>query len=196
RKLFIEGYRELQASEPERLDAVRREVEEYDAELDVYRLRDEQVAAAYPPPVVWRFTVRTLGRLLWQFPLGVTGTVLGVLPFTASDLVARRSPEPDTDSTYKIVAGMVFYPLFWLLQGIAAGLWLGPWWGVAVGLLGPVGGYYAVKMHQHGGAFLRHARAFVFFRGSGPRIRALRGRRGRILAAVEALAGRDLEAVD
>ncbi|MEM1178387.1 MAG: 1-acyl-sn-glycerol-3-phosphate acyltransferase [Acidobacteriota bacterium] len=188
RQLFIEEYLELQAQEPRRLAALRQDVEAYDAELDVYQLRDEQVVAAYPQPVVLRFVGRTLRRLLWQLPLGLVGTVLGFLPFWVCDVASKRSPEPDTDSTYKIVAGLIFYPLFWLLQGLALGWWLGPWWGVGAALLGPLGGYYAIKLHQSGGAFLRHARAFVFFRGSGPRIRALRERRDRILAAVQALA--------
>ena len=188
RQLFIDGYAELKQREPELVERVRREVAEYDAELELYRLHDRHVIADYPPPVVFRFTIETLNELLARLPLGVIGTVLNFVPFWACDLASRRAPKPDEISTYKIVAALFFYPLTWLLEGVLVGWLLSPAWGVAAALLGPLSGYFAIRLQQHMGSFIRHARAFLFFRAPSARMASLRERRSALLEDMRRLA--------
>ena len=188
RQLFIDGYAELKQREPEQVERVRREVAEYDAELELYRLHDRHVIADYPPPIVLRFIIEMLYKLLGRLPLGVIGTILNFVPYWACDLASRRAPKPDEISTYKIVAALFFYPLTWLLEGALVGWLLSPSWGAVVALLGPLSGYFAIRLQQHTGSFIRHARAFLFFRGASARMARLRERREALLKDMRRLA--------
>ncbi|MEM6797560.1 MAG: hypothetical protein AAF725_26570, partial [Acidobacteriota bacterium] len=150
-----------------------------------------QVQASYPPSVVWRFTLESLALLAWRLPLGVLGTVLNAPPFWLVGVIARRfSTGPDSDATYKLLPSIFLYPLTWLAQAAAAAAFLGSWWGLLAFFLGPIGGFFAIRLHQRADIFLRHARAFLLWRGGSRRLLELRERRRALLGSVERLAAR------
>jgi hypothetical protein len=125
-RAFVEGYRDLCRRYPERVEAVEGAVREYDRLLRAFELRDEQVAAVYPPQPVVRFVVRTLLRLLVHLPLAAVGTVLNILPYYLVRLVAlvvRR--HPDQVATYKVFGGFFLYPLTWIVEAVLAVRWTG-----------------------------------------------------------------------
>ena len=171
RQAFARGYRELERSHPERTAAVARAVEEYDAMLRAFGLRDRQVAARYPPSGVLRFLTRTLFTMLLLLPMAAVGTVLNYLPYRVLGWIASRFQDlPDQQATYKVFPGLALYPLTWLLEaGLAGGLarstlgtgaggWLS---GLGVLLLGPVTGWVALQFHDTRRRFLHEVRAFV-----------------------------------
>lgn len=170
RQAFARGYRELGKSHPEQTQAVTRAVEEYDAMLRAFRLRDRQVAARYPPIGVLRFLARTLFTMLVLLPLAAVGTVLNYLPYRVLGWIASRFEDlPDQQATYKVFPGLVLYPLTWLVEaGLTGGLasrplgsggaWLT---GAGLFLLGPVSGWVALRFHDTRRRFLHEVRAFV-----------------------------------
>lgn len=207
-KLFRAGYRELRDELPEEVHETARAVEEYDRQLELYDLDDQQVAARYRPAAVIRFALRSLVLILLRLPLGILGTAFNYLPYRAAGEVADRySPSHDVDSTYKVLASLVFFPLGWLAWGWGAAAWVGssreelalgpPWlWGLGVFLLAAFTGYVALRLHQRRDHFLRQARAFLLLHTGWRGVDELRRRRERVREKVEALVERWREGRD
>jgi hypothetical protein len=83
-----------------------------------------------------------------RLPLALAGTVLNLVPFLVTDAVVRIFRLQQTAATYKLFGALVFYPLAWLLEALAAGLALGARWGVAVALAAPVSGFVALSFWE------------------------------------------------
>ncbi|MFL5391929.1 MAG: lysophospholipid acyltransferase family protein [Myxococcales bacterium] len=190
-RAFVEGYHDLRRRHPDRVEAVEGAVREYDRLLKAFELRDDQVAAAYPPNPVIRFVVRTVLRLLVHLPLAAIGTVLNIIPFwlvRAVAWVVRRSP--DQVATYKVFGGLVLYPLAWLAEAILAARWThNAWLGALVFLAGPLTGYAAMLFREQSGLFWNEARAYLLLRTRKRLAAELKTRRDHVLREVEALAG-------
>lgn len=189
-RAFIEGYQEMRSRFPERVKAVEDAVEEYDRLLRAFRLRDDQVASAYPSSPVLRFVARTLLRLLVHLPLAVVGFILNVIPYHLARLAGwfvRRSP--DQVASYKVFGGLVLFPLTWILVGyltyketeeIGAG--------ILVALLGPFTGYAAMLFHERQQLFWREARAYLVLRTRTRVAEELKSAREKVLREVQDLA--------
>lgn len=170
RRAFAQGYRQLKENHPQRTKAVTRAVEEYDAMLGAFGLRDRQVAARYPPTGVLRFLLRTLLTMLVLLPLAAVGTMLNYLPYRVLGGIASRFEDlPDQQATFKVFPGLVVFPFTWLVAGALAG-WLasrplgtGAAWliGAGVFLLGPAAGWVALRFHDTRRRLLHEVRAFV-----------------------------------
>lgn len=189
-RAFVEGYHDLCRRYPERVEAVEGAVREYDHLLKAFGLRDDQVAAAYPPSPVLRFVVTTVLRLVVHLPLAAVGTLLNIVPFWLVRLVAwvvRRSP--DQVATYKVFGGLVLYPLAWLAEGIIAARWTdNAWVGALVFLAGPLAGYAAMLFREQSGLFWNEARAYLFLRTRRRLAAELKTRRDQVFREVEDLA--------
>lgn len=87
-----------------------------------------------------------LGRIL-ALPVFILGCALNWFPYRIpgwiSDALSRT---PDEPATYKLLAGLMAFPLAWAAEtAIAAGL-AGPVWGVAVAVAAPASGYAALRL--------------------------------------------------
>jgi len=188
-RAFIAAYRELARRAPQRVAAVAAAVAAYDELLALYRLRDAQVAASYPLHGVWRFVAKSLGLMLVRLPLALLGTAIHAAPYFAADRVARRpGRSADVEATYKILAGMIFYPLTWLLWAVLGGWLGGAWVALAAALVGPLSGFVALRFHQRREYFGREVRAYLLLRSGKRAMAELRQRRRAVLAQVQALA--------
>jgi glycerol-3-phosphate O-acyltransferase/dihydroxyacetone phosphate acyltransferase len=189
RRAFLEGYREMRESHPEKVAAAAKCVQEYDALLRAFDLRDDQVGAAYPPSPVLRFIGRTLLRLLVHLPLAVVGTVLNYPAYRLiGEIVKRFIRDPDQTATYKVFGSFLFFPAAWLAEGWLAGYYLGGWIGVLVALAAPPTGYIALLFHDRRAIFSHEARAFLLLRTRRRLAAELKERRGGVLRQVEELA--------
>ena len=85
----------------------------------------------------------------------------------------------EEEATDKIAAGLVFYPLFWILETWAALRWGGPWIAVALlALLFPAA-FFALAWHERLERLRRDTRAFAScLRDRGLPARLLAARRG------------------
>jgi glycerol-3-phosphate O-acyltransferase/dihydroxyacetone phosphate acyltransferase len=190
RRAFLEGYRELRESHPEKVAAAAGCVREYDRLLEAFGLRDDQVGAAYPPSPVLRFAGRSLLRLLVHLPLAAIGTLLNYPAYRlVGEIVKRVLRLPaDQTATYKVFGALLFFPLAWIAEGFLAGHYLGGWTGAAVALLAPPTGYLALLFHDRRAIFWHEARAYLLLRTRRRLAAELKGRRDAVLRQVEELA--------
>jgi glycerol-3-phosphate O-acyltransferase/dihydroxyacetone phosphate acyltransferase len=194
RRAFLEGYREMRESHPEKVAAAARCVQEYDALLRAFDLRDDQVGAAYPPSPVLRFIGRTLLRLLVHLPLAVVGTVLNYPAYRLiGEIVKRVIRDRDQLATYTVFGAFLVLPLAWIAEGWLAGRYfpgesLKPWIGLAVALAAPPTGYVALLFHDRRAIFWHEARAFLLLRTRRRLAAELKERREGVLRQVEELA--------
>lgn len=165
-RAFIEGYEDLRRRFPERVAAVVEAVRSYDRLLHAMRLRDDQVAAAYPFSPVLRFIGRTLLRLLIHLPLAILGTILNWPTYRLIGLIAPLVAKgiPDQVATYKLFGAVLFFPLTWIAEAVLAGRWLGWWSAPLVLLLAPLAGWAALLFHETHTSFWKEAWAYLLLR--------------------------------
>jgi 1-acyl-sn-glycerol-3-phosphate acyltransferase len=188
RRAFLDAYRELRARHPERIAAVAAAVRDYDRLLNAFHLRDDQVAAAYPPSPVLRFVGRALLRLLVHLPVAVVGTVLTWPVYRLVGAIVRRATRnPDQVATLKVFAALFLYPLAWIAEGWLLGRYLGAWIGAAVAFLAPFAAYGALLFHDQRLVFWREARAYLFLRTRRRAVSELKARRVAVLREIEDL---------
>jgi 1-acyl-sn-glycerol-3-phosphate acyltransferase len=168
-RVFAEGYRQMRARHPERVERAAEAVRIYDGLLTTGGLRDRHVASRYPLPPVARFLRRSLGTLLVRLPLALVGTVLNALPYQVVSLLGRRVHGLDQKATWKVLPGLALYPLTWLAEAVAAGWWAARWSGaawagwlvaLAVLLLAPLSGWEALLFHDRRSRLQHEVAAF------------------------------------
>ena len=114
------GY--LREVEPLRVAALRRRLERYVKDLDLAGLTDRDVSQGYPFRAVLRYVLRQGFALVLGLPLALWGLINHALPYGITALVVRAlKPEADVEATYKVVVGLVLYPVCWAFEGW--GLW-------------------------------------------------------------------------
>ncbi len=194
-RAFIEGYGELSRREPQRTAQAGEAVDRYLRLLNALGLRDDQVAATYPPAPVARWLGLTLLRLTVVLPLALLGIALNWLPYRAVGAIAARAArEPDMPASFKVFGGMVLYPLAWLLAAGLAGWWAGPPLGaraaaaLAVFAAGPLTGWIALHFDDRRARLWREARAYLLLRSRRAITEELRNRRQTAVREVLALA--------
>ncbi len=190
RRALLSGYRDLSARCPERVAAAAAAVRRYDRLLRALGLRDDQVAAAYPPGGVARFVSRSLLRLLVHLPLAVAGTALNLLPYLLVSLIARQVRHlPDQGATWKVFPSLLVYPLGWIAAGFAVARLSGSaWLGALAALAALPTGWAALRFHETRLRFAREARAYLVLRSRRRIAAELRARREHVYREVEALA--------
>lgn len=163
RRRASRAYRYLVEHDPARLEALRGLMERYLKDVESAALGTAVGFHPPPAPVALRYGVRQLAILLGGLPLALWGLASHALPYWLTGTAARLlRPEPDVEATYKLAAGLVLYPLAWLLEGWLA--WRAGGGGLLalfVVLLGP-GGFFALawaerlrRLYREGRALLR-----------------------------------------
>jgi glycerol-3-phosphate O-acyltransferase / dihydroxyacetone phosphate acyltransferase len=189
RRRVTQRYRQLAAARPERVAPIVAALAEYDRLLSRHGVRDEQVGAAYPWPSVAAFLLESLLLLLVRLPLAAVGTLLGYVPYRICGwLGALAARDPDQPATFKLFGGIFLFPLFWAVEASLAGWRWGGLAVLAVLVLGPLGGWAAVRFRDRLRWLASEARAFVLLRRPGGAGDELRARRDVVRREVLALA--------
>jgi hypothetical protein len=119
----------------------------------------------------------------------VGGWLRHLLPCALTNLVVRLvRPDPDLEATVKIVAGLILYPVCWLLEGIVAWYVGGPWLaaGFVVWLI--PGGIWLLAWHGRWAHLVRQARGSLCVWRNRRRCHALLAERRAIVGDMRALA--------
>jgi glycerol-3-phosphate O-acyltransferase / dihydroxyacetone phosphate acyltransferase len=181
--------RELQQRAPERLAALRRRVEAYSKDLERLGASDVEIGASYPTGVALGWAAREGLSLLLGLPLALLGMLLHAGPYWLTASVVRALGRPaEEEATYKIVAGTLFYPLCWSVEGWVA--WtLGGGWGLAALLaaLLPTG-FFALGWQERSRRVARETRAFLRFLVDRDLRQRLIARRHALVEEITALA--------
>jgi len=176
------AYRWLRSSAPAEVEHFRREVEEYELELQRLGVTPETLGRAYGPTIVLRYAAREIVPVLLGLPLALLGLVLHALPYQLVRLGIRLArPDPDVEATYKLAGGVLIYPLAWALEAWLVARLVGPWAAVALLLALVPAGFLALAWQRRVQAVAREATALAHFLGR-------RGLHARLLARRRALA--------
>jgi hypothetical protein len=135
----------FQEREPERVERIAHQVDEYRALLAAYRVRDPAVRA--------RLETHGLGdhvRRSWQATLGLPvfayGAVVNFLPYYLPRLIAHRLADKETTyATTRLLAAVVAFPLFWGLETWLVARVAGPAWAIAFAISLPITGLVAYR---------------------------------------------------
>jgi 1-acyl-sn-glycerol-3-phosphate acyltransferase len=113
-----ERYRHLARHEPERLADYVGRLQRFIAELHAAGLSPRALTAPRAGVSAVRFALHQAFVLLVGTPLALCGFLIHGLPYTLVGVAVRLIPHTaEEDATDKIAAGLVLYPLFWILEG-------------------------------------------------------------------------------
>ncbi len=90
--------------------------------------------------------------LLW-WPIVMIGRALNIVPFVAVRTAAKRQ-QLNFRATFKILLGLVLYPIWWIALGIVVGWLTVPLIGIVVAIVAPPLGYLSARVNGR----LRHVR--------------------------------------
>jgi glycerol-3-phosphate O-acyltransferase/dihydroxyacetone phosphate acyltransferase len=196
RRRATRAYRYLSRHDPGRLSRLRGEMERYIKDLDAAGLRTAVLLKPPAPGVALRYAGVQLAALLGGLPLALWGLASHALPYWLTWAAARLlRPSGDVEATYKLVAGVVLYPLAWI--GEAWLLWRvggGGLLALFLALLVP-GGFFALSWSERLGRLYRETRALLRLVLDRDLARHLAERRREILAEMEAAVARVPEPV-
>jgi glycerol-3-phosphate O-acyltransferase/dihydroxyacetone phosphate acyltransferase len=196
RRRATRAYRYLLHHDPAGIEILRGLVERYVKDVEAASLG---TAVGLRPPgarVVLRYAVRQLAILLGGLPLALWGLASHAVPYWLTWVVAKLlRPEPDVEATYKLVAGVVMYPLAWIAEGWLLWRWGGGWpLALFVALLLP-GGFFALAWSERLRRLYRESRALLRLLVDRDLGRHLGGRRRAILDEMERAVARVPEPV-
>lgn len=181
-------YRSLLQSAPDRVAALRGELEAFDAELEKAGLAAVHLSRAYSVVVVARFALSEGLSLFLGAPLALFGVAAHVLPYQLTAAAVRLLPHTDEeDATDKIAAGLVLFPLAWSAEAYAVfavggGLALA----IFLAVLLPTG-FFALAWRGRLERVNQEARAFARFVRDRDLPRRLRQRRQALATELQAL---------
>jgi glycerol-3-phosphate O-acyltransferase / dihydroxyacetone phosphate acyltransferase len=196
RRRATRAYRYLIHHDPAGVEILRGLVERYVKDVEAASLH---TAVGLRPPgarVVLRYAVRQLAILLGGLPLALWGLASHAVPYWLTWAAAKLlRPEPDVEATYKLVAGLVMYPLAWMVEGWLLGRWGGGWpLALFVVLLFP-GGFFALAWSERLRRLYRESRALLRLLVDRDLGRHLGGRRRAILHEMDRAVARVPEPV-
>jgi 1-acyl-sn-glycerol-3-phosphate acyltransferase len=162
RRRATRAYRYLLHHDPAGIEILRRLVERYVKDVEAASLG---TAVGLTPPgarVVLRYAVRQLAILVGGLPLALWGLASHAAPYWLTWVAAKLlRPEPDVEATYKLVAGVVMYPLAWIAEGWLLWRWGGGWpLALFVVLLIP-GAFFALAWSERLRRLYRESRALL-----------------------------------
>jgi hypothetical protein len=182
--------------EPARLDALRDRLAAWVLAVEQMGLTPRQLGevhltATQEPLRAARFVVRQLVALVVGLPLATIGAIMWAAPFWLVHAIWRVSGyETDTGATVKVLASVVFFPLWWLfLMGalILADLDAAA---VACGTLGPWLGLLTRHFFRRRAFALRHIVGTVKLWSQGRIGDDVRAERDALCAEIDGLAAR------
>ncbi len=184
RRLIARGIEALRARDPERLAEIVARVDDYDANLGRFGLRDRDLDREVPVAAAVRFAVREGALALLLAPLAILTLAVFAVPYWITGEFARRAPDIQSRATWQLLAGAVSYPT-WI--GVVAAT-IGAGAGMPAGLLSvpglavlALGGMGAVEREV---SVLRTVRAFRALRRTPAEARAALHRQRAAIADV------------
>jgi glycerol-3-phosphate O-acyltransferase / dihydroxyacetone phosphate acyltransferase len=188
RRRATRAYRYLLHREPARIEALRGSMERYVKDVDAAGL---STAVGLKPPaarVALGYAARKLVVLIAGLPLAVWGLATHLPPYWLTWAAVRLlRPEADVEATYKLVAGLVLYPLAWIVEGwLAWRFGSGGLLALFLVLLAP-GGFFALAWSERLRRLYREGRALLRLLVDRDLARHLAERRRGILAEMDAV---------
>lgn len=158
------GYQVLQHDSPQELDQLSTRIRRYRHEL---RRLGIDAGEVYLPMHLGRallFVARELELIVVGAPLALFGALNHLAPYWIVRRVAQRlSKDKDHWASNVIYPGLVVFPLFYLIQLLAAWLLLPVAWALLYSVALPYTGYYALLYGDRFTTTFRRSRTFLYF---------------------------------
>lgn len=157
RNRILGGYHHLVERAPERVSALISRIEELATELETAGL---PIDARPHRSGLDALRLRHVLALLSLSPLALVGTLLHLPAYVLIRSIAFRysKNEMAVVATTKLVAGLLFFPLTWLLGAFGVvSLWGGTWGAVAF-FIGPLLGWVTMHFHDFLASWGHHLR--------------------------------------
>jgi hypothetical protein len=180
--------RRLPAREQPRVETLRHRLGRYQRVLARAALGPRSLPRTGPPGRREPGRTREALLLFVELPFVVGGWLRHLLPFLLTALLVRLArPEPVMEATWKLVGGLVLYPLCWLLEALAAWALGGPWLLAAFLVWLVPGGLWLLAWHGRRARLVRQARAALWARRHRRRCDTLLAERRAIVDDMRAL---------
>jgi 1-acyl-sn-glycerol-3-phosphate acyltransferase len=190
------AYGHLAERAPDRIGRLAAALEGFAADVARAGATAGDLGGSYAPATVARYAAREAAALGLGLPFALLGLALHGVPYQLTRAVARLvGSSGDAEATYKLMAGVVLFPLAWLAEGwlawrLGGGLFLG----LFAVLLLPAG-FFALGWWERLARVRRDTRGFLdFLRRRDLRARLLARRRA-LAAELTALAAEVPDAV-
>lgn len=96
-------------------------------------------------PLAWL----RLGSEILALPVFILGCALNWIPYRIPGWISDGlSTTPDEPATYKLLAGLLAFPLAWVAETAIAARLAGPAWGLAMTVVAPASGYAALRLRE------------------------------------------------
>jgi hypothetical protein len=156
------GYEHLREREPARVERTVQRVRQFEDALAQLGLPIDHPAKLERARAA-RWTVVRLTSLALLLLPGLFGIVVHVLPYRIIDVLAHRVARQhgggqDVLATLKMIAGLLVFPLTWLLLAIAAGLALRPIAALAAVVVLPICAWAGLRLVELFSDFAARAR--------------------------------------
>jgi 1-acyl-sn-glycerol-3-phosphate acyltransferase len=185
-RVLANAYQRLMTLDPQKAQRIAEEARHFVAMLDAIGVDNPYDLERPRPPTLSKLVRDAAWYAALVLP-ALAGWLLNAPPYYSIGPLARRVAGDDTDivSTVKALAGMLLYPMTWVIEAAVVGL-LTQWqWGIAALFAGPLTGIAAVHFFERAslrrdalvGTWLRWTRASV--------VDAVRTRRKQLAALVD-----------
>jgi 1-acyl-sn-glycerol-3-phosphate acyltransferase len=158
----------LREADPERVERLYADVDNFAWTLDVLgvRPRDLDREARLHSTLGW--AAKVLGLLCVGGPIAAAGHVIFFLPYRLTDWISTRPQiRLERQSTWKLLGGAVLYVGWIALLSLAAGIALGPKWGLACAAALPLLAIVTQLVRDHWRAARVQARRYLLLRRKG-----------------------------
>lgn len=148
-KELAAAYRRLSIEDPDEATAIAEDARHFVSMLEAIGVDNPfDLERPTTPPLT-----RVIGDALWYAglaPFAAIGWLLNAAPYYGIAPLATRIAGEDTDliSSVKAIAGLLFYPLTWLVEAVTVGWVSSLEAGIGVLIAGPLAGIVAVRFFE------------------------------------------------
>jgi len=186
---FVERYLAL-ADQPE-MQAFRKEVEDYQARLELLGLKDHHLRRPITPGYALRKVVLRTLTLFALLPLAIPGALLHLpVGWLAAFVGERFSYEYDDVATLKVFATILLLPVLYLLIAVFVGLNFGAGWAVVAMIALTFSFFASVRLIEMEAGLLYSVLSLLRLTRLGQDLDDLRATRAELVVRVRDLANR------
>ena len=185
---FIQAYRHYREKTPDEVRAIQERWQSYRRQLNRFSIRDSWVTLSRTPVRAAGFFVASVLMMVGVFPLALAGWLTHYPAYWLCGALERRfNRHEDQSATFRLIAGILLFPLTYVV--VLA--WLGWWKGSFAALLGcvllPLCGWAALRLTEERLRLKESAKALRLALVPGKAVEAIRKERQEILEAVARL---------
>jgi len=186
---FVDGY--LAAADEPEFQAFRKDVEDYQARLELLGLKDHHLRRPITAGYALRKVILRSLAMFAMLPLAIPGAVLHLpVGWVAAFVGERFSYEQDDIATLKVFATILLLPALYLLIAALIGWNFGAWWAIGAMVALTFSFFASVRLIETEAGLLYSVLALLRLTRIGSDLEDLRAMRAGLVARVRDMADR------